>query len=170
MNIKINQGRMIKNFITIGLRNVRKQGFTHSSISPVWPWGLRACLVITLFIIDELSYDKYNTRADRIYRVNNEIKFAENYYHITQVRLPRRMRCNKTIQRSRPPCAFGVTDPPGSAGTGNREHWENRVIWTDSSFFRIFSVNVLEGDARTALAQPARVLPSAIAWPRSIFK
>ena len=34
--------------------------------------------------LDELSYDKYNVNADRIYRVNNEIKFGDNYFDLAQ--------------------------------------------------------------------------------------
>jgi putative ABC transport system permease protein len=154
--------RMIKNFLTVGLRNVRKQGFYSFINIAGLAVGLAACLVITLFIVDELSYDTYNTKAERIYRVNNEIKFGENYYHITSSSAP----TGHALQQDYPEVEAVVRFRnygsylvrPEKATESIKE---KRVIWTDSSFFRIFSVNVLEGDAKTALAQPASIAISA---------
>ncbi len=44
--------------------------------------GLATCLLIMLYVLDELSYDRYNVNADRIYRVNNEVKFGDNYFNL----------------------------------------------------------------------------------------
>src|SRR6185437_16077063 len=44
--------------------------------------GLATCLLIFLYVLDELSYDRYNVNADRIYRVNNEVKFGGNYFDL----------------------------------------------------------------------------------------
>ncbi len=60
---------MIKNYLTIALRNFRKQSFYSFINVSGLAVGIAACLVIVLFVIDELSYDTYNTKADRIYRV-----------------------------------------------------------------------------------------------------
>jgi len=151
-------GRIIKNFVTVGLRNVRKQGFYSFINIAGLAVGLAACLVITLFILDELSYDKYNTRADRIYRVNNEIKFAENYYHITSSSAPTAHALQQDYPEVEATVRFrsygSYLVRPEKATESIKE---NRVIWTDSTFFRVFSVNVLEGDGRTALAQPASI-------------
>ena len=58
---------MLKNYFTIAFRNLRKQGF-YSFINIVGlAVGVAACLVIVLFILDELTYDTYNTKANRIY-------------------------------------------------------------------------------------------------------
>ena len=74
---------MLKNYLTIAFRNLRKQGF-YSLINIFGlAVGVAACLVIVLFIIDELSYDKFNSKADRIYRLHNEIKFGGNHYFLT---------------------------------------------------------------------------------------
>ncbi len=72
---------MIKNYLTIAWRNLHKQGiYSFINITGL-AIGVAACLVIVLFIVDELGYDTYNVNANRIYRVNNEIKFGGN--HIT---------------------------------------------------------------------------------------
>src|SRR5882757_3916041 len=73
---------MIRTYLTIALRNIRKQGFYSIINITGLAVGVAACLVIVLFVIDELSYDKFNTNADRIYRMNAEIKFGENHMHM----------------------------------------------------------------------------------------
>src|SRR4030095_8295470 len=41
--------------------------------------GLATCLLILVYVLDELGYDRFNVNAERIYRVNNEIKFGNNH-------------------------------------------------------------------------------------------
>ena len=56
---------MLKNYITIAWRNLRKHSF-YSLINIVGlAIGVSASLVISLFVLDELSYDSYNEKADR---------------------------------------------------------------------------------------------------------
>src|SRR5688500_17043881 len=64
----LSQGIMLRNHLTISWRNLRKHSlFSIINISGL-AVGIAACLAIVLFVLDELSYDKYNTKADRIYR------------------------------------------------------------------------------------------------------
>ncbi|MDP9230324.1 MAG: ABC transporter permease, partial [Bacteroidota bacterium] len=60
---------MFKNYFTIAWRNLlRYKGFSLINIFGL-AIGIACCVLVSLFIIDELSYDKYNKNADRIYRV-----------------------------------------------------------------------------------------------------
>src|SRR6202012_4498394 len=76
---------MIKNYIKTALRGLMKnKGFTFINVFGL-TLGLATCLLIVFYVFDELSYDRYNTKADRIYRLNNDIKFGgmENSYAVT---------------------------------------------------------------------------------------
>src|ERR1700735_1836866 len=76
---------MIKNYIKTAFRNLMKnKGFTFINVFGL-TLGLATCLLIVFYVFDELSYDRYNTKADRIYRLNNEIKFGgmEASYAVT---------------------------------------------------------------------------------------
>ena len=76
---------MLRNYLKTSLRNLWKnKGFSAINIIGL-ATGLATCLLIILYVLDELSYDKYNANADRIYRVNNEIKFNGNYLDLAQV-------------------------------------------------------------------------------------
>jgi putative ABC transport system permease protein len=70
---------MFRNYFIIAFRNLVKSKF-YTSINIIGlAVGLATCLLILLYVKDELSYDRYNIKADRIYRVNNEIKFGNNH-------------------------------------------------------------------------------------------
>src|ERR1700733_15327067 len=69
---------MIKNYIKTAFRSLLKnKGFTAINVLGL-ALGLAACLLIVFYVFDELSYDRYNTKADRIYRVNEDLKLGDN--------------------------------------------------------------------------------------------
>src|SRR5206468_5242763 len=75
---------MFRNYFKTAIRNLVKNKF-YTSINIIGlAAGLATCLLIFLYVLDELSFDKYNVNADRIYRVNNEIKFGGNYFDLAQ--------------------------------------------------------------------------------------
>ncbi|MBS1682315.1 MAG: ABC transporter permease [Bacteroidetes bacterium] len=149
---------MLKNYLTIGFRNLRKQGFYSFINVSGLAIGVAACLIIVLFVIDELSYDKYNNKADRIYRINGEIKFGENHIHMATSAAPLAQAMSQDYPEIESAVRFrshGSYLVKPANGTDNIK--EQRVIWTDSTFFKIFSVQILEGNGNTALSQPASV-------------
>ncbi len=154
---------MLKNYFTIAFRNLRKQGFYSFINIAGLAVGVAACLVIVLFILDELTYDTYNTKANRIYRVNNEIKFGGNHYNMTYSCAP----MAHAIQQDYPEVEATVRfrDYGSSlvkSANATESIKEQRVIWTDSTFFKIFSIPVLEGDAETALKEPGSIAISKL--------
>ncbi len=149
---------MLKNYVTIALRNLRKQSFYSIINIAGLAVGIAACMVILLFVIDELGYDKYNTKAQRIYRLNNEIKFGGNHYNMTYSSAPTAHALLQDYPEVESTVRFRQN---GSylvkTADGIESIKENNVAWTDSTFFEIFSVRVLEGDPHTALKDPAGI-------------
>src|SRR5205085_39125 len=67
---------MLQNYLKVALRNLWKNK-TFSAINILGlAIGIGTCLLITLYVLDELSFDRFNTKSDRIYRVNAEVKFG----------------------------------------------------------------------------------------------
>ncbi|HEY4324063.1 MAG TPA: ABC transporter permease [Mucilaginibacter sp.] len=67
---------MIRNLIKTTLRSLLKnKGFTFINIFGL-ALGLAVCLLIIFYVVDELSYDRYNTNYNRIYRVNTDLKYG----------------------------------------------------------------------------------------------
>lgn len=149
---------MFRNYLTIAFRNLRKQSFYSLINIAGLAVGVAACLIIVLFIADEFSYDTYNTKANRIYRLQEEIKFAGNHlkFTYTAAATPHSMEQDypeiEATVRFRSSGSYLVKP---ADGTENIK--EPNVIWTDSTFFKIFSVKVLEGNPKTALKEPASI-------------
>ena len=61
---------MLRNYLKIALRNFWKhKGFSALNLLGLTV-GLATCLLITLYVTNELGYDRFNKNADRIFRVN----------------------------------------------------------------------------------------------------
>src|SRR6201992_694116 len=76
---------MIRNYIKTAFRGLMKnKGFTFINVFGL-TLGLATCLLIVFYVFDELSYDRFNVNARRIYRINNAIKFGgmEGSYAVT---------------------------------------------------------------------------------------
>src|SRR5579862_8703919 len=70
---------MFRNYFRTAIRNLFKNKF-YTGINVIGvAVGLATCLLILVYVLDEQSYDKFNTKADRIYRLNYEIRFGQNY-------------------------------------------------------------------------------------------
>lgn len=141
---------MFKNYFKTAFRNLTKNKF-YTSINIIGlAVGLATCLLIFLYVVDELDYDNYNVNASRIYRVNNEIKFNGNYVDLAQT--PASM--GPTMMREMPQVEqFTRMSWYGSflVKKGNENIKEGRVGYADSSLFDVFTLPVIAGNARTAL-------------------
>src|ERR1700743_1119304 len=66
---------MFRNYLKIALRSLRKnKGFTALNVIGLAA-GLSVCLLIVLYVTDELGYDRYNVNAERIYRIDADLYF-----------------------------------------------------------------------------------------------
>src|ERR1700760_4404482 len=69
---------MLRNYIKTAIRSLLKnKGFTALNVLGL-SVGLATCLLIVFYVVDELSYDRYNTKADRIYRVTLDARLNGN--------------------------------------------------------------------------------------------
>src|SRR5258708_30271740 len=67
---------MIRNYIKTAFRSLYKnKGFTAINVLGL-ALGLATCLLIVFYVFDELSYDRYNVKYERIYRVNSDLKYG----------------------------------------------------------------------------------------------
>jgi putative ABC transport system permease protein len=146
---------MIRNYFTIAWRNLKKhQFYTFINIAGL-ATGVAACLIIVLFVLHELSYDRHHANASRIYRVNGEIKYADNHWKLAVAPAP----LAEALLQDYPEIQEAVRFRGQGSYLVRRTEAdvnikEERVIWVDNSFFKIFSVPVIEGNAATALAEP----------------
>ena len=151
---------MIRNYLTIAIRNLLRQP-VYSLINIVGlAIGMAACMLIVLYIQDELSYDRHHPNADRIYRIVDDIESG-----------------GQTIQTAGSPFSWAPAlkrDHPEveqfvrMRGTGStwlfkvREShfYEKKVIWAEATLFDLFDIPLVAGDPKTALAEPFTIVIS----------
>lgn len=144
---------MFKNYFSIALRNLwRNKGFSAITIFGL-AIGMTTCLLITLFVTDELSYDGFNKKADRIYRINadffvNGNAFKERYTPsqlgpVLQQEYPNVENYVRFIHQGNILVKKGTTTLV-----------EKNACFADSTLFDVFSLQMISGDPKTALTQP----------------
>jgi putative ABC transport system permease protein len=75
---------MLKNYLTIAWRNLlRNKAFSIINISGL-AIGLSCFLLIAMYVLDELSFDRYNIKADRIYRINADAHWGGQDLHLAE--------------------------------------------------------------------------------------
>jgi len=148
---------MILNYIKTAYRSlVKNKGFTILNVLGL-SLGLASSLLIIFYVVDELSYDRYNVSANRIYRVNEDLKLGENnvLYAVCMPPLA------QTLKNDFPYVENTVRIK--NAGSlhvrkGVTNILENRVAFADPSLFSIFTLPMISGSPSTALAEPNSVV------------
>ncbi len=151
---------MLKNYLKTAIRNLQKnKGFTLINIVGL-ALGLATCLLIVLYVVDELSYDHFNEKASRIYRVNEDLKLGENrvQYAVAMPPLGPVLKSDypEVEDAVRIKAIYGM-----HLKRGNELFLENGSAFVDASFFRVFTVHLLYGNPETALKEPNSVVLDA---------
>lgn len=148
---------MIKNHLKTAFRSLLKnKGFTALNILGL-SLGIASCLLITFYVVDELSYDRYNTKANRIYRVNEDLKLGENNVHYAVAMPP----LAKTLKAEFPYIENTTRIKavwPTHVTIENKNVLDNGFAFADASLFDVFTLPMLNGDPKTALAEPNSVV------------
>jgi putative ABC transport system permease protein len=147
---------MFRNYLKTAFRNLGKNKL-YSGINIVGlTIGLAACLLIGVFINHELSYDKFNANAERIVRVTMEYKNAETINTTATTGTKVGPQFKRTF-----PAVEDYTRTFISHGIikyGEKIFDEQRILFTDQPLFKIFSFNMAEGDASSALDAPDKIV------------
>jgi len=144
---------MFKNYFKIAWRSLLKyKGFSAINIFGL-SIGITCCVLVSLFIKDELSFDRYHKDANRIYRV------VKDFVNDDGSKLPDATTppaIGAAIQKDIPEIEHMVRFMPGWGGqfyvrNGEKKFIEENVYRADSSIFDVFSFTFLRGNAGTAL-------------------
>jgi putative ABC transport system permease protein len=151
---------MFSNFFKTALRNI----FRHKTYVIINILGLAvgfACsLMIFLFVIHELNYDKFNEKYDRIYRLYLVGKMGESEFKGSWTAAP----TARTFVEEFPEVEAAVRMQRWDEALiriDDRKFIESKLAVADSGFFDVFSLKLLEGDPHKALAQPHTVVLTA---------
>ena len=128
---------MLKNYIKTALRSIRKQkGYSLINIFGL-AIGMASCLLILLYVQDELSYDRYHEHADQIYRVAGSYRMGGRDFQTATVGAPTAKAL--VVDFSEVEDAVRFRDR-GSfiVQYGDNSFKERQIVFADPSFFKIF--------------------------------
>ena len=149
---------MIKNYLKVALRNLWKhKGYSAINIFGL-AVGLATCLLILLYVTDELSYDRYNDKAGRIYRVNTDIKMGGGNLHLAVASDPMGATLKKDYPQVEEYTRVYASEGAKLVKKGTQFIKEQYVANADSTFFNVFTLPVVAGDTKTALNEPNTVV------------
>ncbi len=145
---------MFRNYLKVALRNLWKnKGYSAINIIGL-AVGLATCLLILLFVWDELSYDRFHEKADRIYRVDSDIKFGGSALRIAVSSDP----MGATLKRDYPQVEqyTRIYASSGAKLLKKDDAYinEEKIAYADSTFFDVFSFPLISGNPKTALNDP----------------
>src|SRR5829696_6467657 len=153
---------MIKNYLKVAWRNLLKnKTFSFINIFGL-SVGLTCCMLISIYIVNEMSYDKHHVNGDRLYQLGTDFMsegeskpaantagalsrtMQQDFPEIEKTtRMMRLWRDDKTL--------FSYTEPGG----GRKIFYEKQGYIADSTFFELLTYEFKEGKPKTALLDPA---------------
>lgn len=158
---------MLKNYFKIAWRNLMKNKvFSFINILGL-SIGLTCCMLITLYILNETSYDRYQKNADNIYQVGTEFKGLGNFKklpntpaalgEIMKSVFPQIQQTTRLVRLFAEDKTLLQYTPQNDA---IKSFYETKGYLADSTFFRMFTYNFIEGNPVTALSNPNSVVLS----------
>jgi len=148
---------MVKNYLKVAIRNITKHKFFSIINILGLTIGIAGCLFVTMYIYDELNYDHFNEKAERIYRMNLHGKLAGQEIHTSNTSFPMSKAMVAEIPEVEEATRF---NDMGEWIFRNGEIAFNEVgvAAADSNFFSVFSFKMLEGNPETALKDPQSIV------------
>jgi putative ABC transport system permease protein len=139
---------MLKSYFIVALRSLKRNKL-HAFINIIGlAIGMTCCILITLFVQFELSYDRQNKDADHIYRMGVDLQ--ANKWAISAFPIGALLKDNfpeiEKFTRIKPVETFVLN-------TANETKNKEKVFYADSSVFDVLDIQLLKGDPTTALAE-----------------
>ena len=150
---------MLKSYLLIALRNLRKNRiFSLINILGL-SVGLTCCILIGLFVHEELSYDSYAANADRIYRLGLNVLSNGNMVNYPDPD----EGVAAGIKSAYPEVESFTRVLPESEiflNYQNKQFKEKKLAFADSNFLKFFTIPLIKGNSLTALAEPSTIVLS----------
>lgn len=154
---------MLRHYLKTALRNLRYQRFYALLNILGLAVGLAYCVMILLYVQDELSYDRFHDKVERIYRLNEFIEDDDVGERSASMPFPvapalendypaQVAAAVRFFNYQAPTLTLARTDEP------DRKFNEPRVFFVDSGLFEMFDYQLLQGDPHEVLQEPNNLL------------
>jgi len=148
---------MLRNYFKTAWRNIKKNKLFSAINILGLSIGIALCFIIMLYVQDELGYDRFNKNAENIARIVFDAKLNGGKIFETSVMAP----VAQTMKNDYPEVRDATRLVP-FGGTkiqvNDKLFKDDRFAYADPNFFSIFTLPLIEGDAKTALLQPNTIV------------
>ena len=152
---------MLRNFFKVSIRNlIRNKTYSFINILGL-SIGMACSIIIFLFVFDELSYDKFNEKADQIYRIgiDAEMQGSRLQAFVTGApvgrtfvnEIPEVINSTRIIRAQ-------INEDEAVVEYGEKKFVEENLFYVDSSFFDIFTVEFVKGEKNRVLNAPNQIV------------
>ena len=156
---------MLKNAFLIAYRQLKKQKMYSAIKIGGFALGIAACLLIALFVKDELSYDKSHVNGDRIYRIlheyDNNGKATLSWANQAPIAVTLKKDFPEVEKAARVldfPIFKGAGSNQVKRADGNQSIYEQGFAYADHDILDILGIHLVAGDRAVALTQPNTLL------------
>lgn len=144
---------MLKNYFKIAWRNlIRQKSYSLLNIAGL-SIGMACSILILLWVQNELSYDRFHSKADQLFRLTcnaNDFKAAVSPAGLGRGLQQQMPEIEATVRLSKPVTSLFEA--------GEKKFEEKNVFFADSNFLQVFTFPLLKGNKETALKNPGAIL------------
>ncbi len=148
---------MFANYVKIALRNILR----HRSFSIINLFGLAlgmtCCFLMMMWVVDEMSWDKFHTNAGTLYRVEQDQPTPQGPFHVyltPDPMGPALLAELPEVQNASRVAFPGVL----LVRAGEKVFYESNAATVDPSYLEMFSFPLVRGDSKTALRDPSSIV------------
>lgn len=144
---------MLNNYLKIAIRNlVRHKGYSFINVGGL-AVGIACCVLIALFVQSELSFDRFHSGADRIYRIGTDLHTPgapPDYFPETSPAVGAAIR----LQYPEAEALVRLDQWDPIVKHDGKYFFDDRFLRAEPTFFDVFSFPLVAGNAETALNEP----------------
>jgi putative ABC transport system permease protein len=148
---------MFKNLLKTAVRHIVKHiGYSILNIIGL-TLGISSALFLIIYVADEVSYDRYHEKADRIYRVSTKINEPDDQFTWIVAQIPFGPQVVHDYPEVQSFVRF-INMPRALYKYEDKVFNEENFYYVDSTLFDIFTYKVLKGDVKSALTEPNKIV------------
>jgi len=149
---------MLLNYFKVAFRSLwRRKTFSLINILGL-AVGITACFLIFMYVRFETSFDNFHTKADRIYRIVDDVITPTETIHSGLSQSPIAINVKKDFPEVED--AVRITPESFLVRIGDKKYQEDHSVLADSTLFNIFDFPLIAGDKKTALRDPMSIVLS----------
>jgi len=149
---------MIRNYFKTAWRNLWRNKFFSAINILGLSIGLACCILMFLFIQHELSFDKFNVNAKNIYRITSIFADEKDKKELAVTPAPWAPLMKKDYPEIKEFVRLLKSEKAIVGRSGEQHFYEKDILFADSTFFNVFTVNLERGDVKKALERPNSII------------